>query len=338
MFSRSKKFRGAAAQFANRLLQMGVLLFLVVLTVFTLVHVGGGDPANVYLGMSASSEQIAAFHQQMGLDRSLPEQFLILLGRLLSGDFGMSLTYQAPVAEVILQKLPLTLLLMMTGYTLAIAIGVGAGILGAWWQDTPVETAVRVISALVYAQPEFIVGIVILVVVTTFIPWLPIVGAGNPQGGGWDALRETMLHLIGPAVALGIARSAIFARMTLEMMLTTLNQEYIVTHRASGFGARRIVFVYALRNALVPIVTTIGIEVRFLFAGAVLTEVTFSWPGVGRLIFDGILNRDAPLIVGVFFVVALLTMVLSLLTDIMSAMLDPRIRLGALANTSGGAS
>lgn len=312
----------------SRLAQMAVLLFLVVLTVFVLTRTGGGDPANVYLGLNATAEQVAAFHQKMGFDRPLPEQFLKLLAQLLSGDFGTSLTYQAPVSELILQKLPATLLLMFTGYLLAILIGVSVGVVGASMQNTPVESLVRMGSAVLYAQPEFIVGICVLVLATTFVPSLPIVGMGNVQGTSWAAIGDTLMHLIGPALALGIARSAHFARMTLESMLMTLNQDYITTHNASGFGTRRIVFVYALRNALLPITTAIGIEVRFLFAGAVLTEVTFSWPGIGRLIFDGILNRDAALIVGVFFIVAILTMLLSLATDMVSATLDPRIRLG----------
>jgi len=323
-----------ARRIGQRLLQMAILLFMVVLTVFILVQMAGGDPATLYLGVTASAEQVAQFRQQMGLDRPLPEQFFKLLAQLVRGDFGMSLGYQVPVAELIWQKLPATLMLMVAGYLLAVVIGVSAGVLGAWKQDTPVETAVRVASGLVYAQPEFIVGIVILVLATTFVPWLPIVGMGSLQGHDWPSIRETLLHLIGPALALGIARAGIYVRMTLAAMLSAMNQEYIVTHRAAGFGARRIVLVYALRNALLPIVTTIGIEIRFLFAGAVLTEVTFSWPGIGRLIFDGILNRDAPLIIGVFFVVAILTMLINLATDLVYALLDPRIRTtpAALAN------
>jgi peptide/nickel transport system permease protein len=325
-----------ARRIADRLLQMAILVFMVVLTVFILVQMAGGDPATLYLGMTATAEQVAMFRQQMGLDRPLPEQFFKLLGQLVQGDFGMSLAYQVPVAELIWQKLPATLMLMVAGYVLAVVIGVSAGVLGAWKQDTPVETTVRVASGLVYAQPEFIVGILILVLAATFVPWLPIVGMGSLQGHDWPAIRETLLHLIGPALALGIARAGIYARMTLAAMLSAMNQEYIVTHRAAGFGSRRIVFVYALRNALLPIVTTIGIEIRFLFAGAVLTEVTFSWPGIGRLIFDGILNRDAPLIIGVFFVVAILTMLINLATDIVYAMLDPRIRTTPAALADAG--
>lgn len=313
---------------AGRIGQMAVLLLLVVLTVFALVHMAGGDPANLYLGIGASAEQVAALRSQMGLDRPLPEQFLRMLGQLLRGDFGMSLGYRQPVADVILQKLPATLLLMGAGYLFAVVVGVTAGIIGAWGQDTPLETAVRVGSGLVYAQPEFIVGILILVLVTAFVPGLPIVGMGEARAGGWPAPGDLLLHLIGPAIALGITRAGIYARMTIAAMLSALNQDYIVTHRAAGFGMRRIVLVYALRNAMLPIVTTIGIEIRFLFAGAVLTEVIFSWPGIGRLIFDGILNRDAPLIIGVFFIVAVLTMLINLATDLVYALLDPRIRAG----------
>lgn len=319
-------FSAWAVRIGDRLLQMAILLFMVVLTVFTLVQMAGGDPATLYLGVTAAPEQVALFRQQMGLDRPLPEQFWKLLKQLVTGDFGMSLGYQMPVVDLILQKLPATLMLMVAGYVLAVTIGVAAGVLGAWKQDTPVETTVRVTSGLVYAQPEFIVGILILVLATTFLPSLPIVGMGSLEGGDWAAIQDTLLHLIGPALALGIARAGIYARITLASMLSALNQEYIVTHRAAGFGARRIVFVYALRNALLPIATAIGIEIRFLFAGAVLTEVTFSWPGIGRLIFDGILNRDAPLIIGVFFVVAILTMLINLATDLVYALLDPRIR------------
>lgn len=319
-----------AARIANRIAQMVMLLLFVVLTVFTLVHMAPGEPANLYLGLGASAEQVAAFNRQMGLDRPLPEQFFKLIGQLASGDLGNSLAYRMPVAQIIGHKLPATLLLMFTGYLFAVSVGVGAGILGAWRQDTPMETVVRVASGFVYAQPEFIVGIVILVLATAFLPSLPIVGMGTPGTTGWAAVRDTLLHLIGPALALGIVRAGIYARMTLAAMLTALNQDYVVTHRASGFSGRRIVLVYTLRNALLPIVTTIGIEIRFLFAGAVVTEVIFSWPGIGRLIFEGILNRDAPLIIGVFFVVAILTMLINLATDIVYTLLDPRVRTGPM--------
>lgn len=326
--------RALAIRIAGSIAQMALLLLFVVLTVFTLVHMAPGDPANLYLGLGATAEQVAAFHRLMGLDRPLPEQFIALLRQLVTGDLGTSLAYRMPVIEIIAQKLPATLLLMFTGYLFALTVGIGAGIIGAWRQDTPVETFVRVASGLVYAQPEFIVGIVILVLATTFLPELPIVGMGTSEATGWAAAGTTLLHLIGPALALGIARAGIYARMTLAAMLTALNQDYVVTHRAAGFSERRIVLVYALRNALLPIVTTIGIEIRFLFAGAVVTEVIFSWPGIGRLIFDGILNRDAPLIIGVFFVVAVLTMLINLATDIAYALLDPRVRTGARPRSS----
>ncbi len=321
--------RALTTRIAGSIGQLVLLLLFVVLTVFTLVHMAPGDPANLYLGLGATAEQVAAFHRQMGMDRPLPEQFFALLRQLLTGDLGTSLAYRMPVIDIIAQKLPASLLLMISGYLFALIVGIGAGILGAWKQDTPVETFVRVASGLVYAQPEFIVGIVILVLATTFLPWLPMVGMGASDATGWGAVGTTMLYLIGPALALGIARAGTYARMTLAAMLSALNQDYVVTHRAAGFSERRIVLVYALRNALLPIVTTIGIEIRFLFAGAVVTEVIFSWPGIGRLIFDGILNRDAPLIIGVFFVVAVLTMVINLVTDIAYALLDPRVRTGA---------
>jgi ABC-type dipeptide/oligopeptide/nickel transport system permease component len=168
------------------------------------------------------------------------------------------------------------------------------------------------------------------VLATTFLPNLPIVGMMTPGLTGWPAVWDTLLHLVGPALALGVARAGVYARMTLATMLSAQSQDYVVTHRANGFSARRILLTYVLRNAMLPIVTTIGIEIRFLFAGAVVTEVIFSWPGIGRLIFEGILNRDAPLIIGVFFVVAILTMLINLLTDLIYTLLDPRVRTGAL--------
>lgn len=320
------RLRWWAARLGQRLFQMALLLFMVVLTVFSLVHLAGGDPANVYLGTTATAEQVAAFRREMGFDRPLPVQFLTLLQQLVTGDFGRSFAYQAPVADLIWQKLPATLLLMTAGYLFAIVAGVTAGVIGAWKQDTPIETTVRVGSGLVYAQPEFLVGIIVLVLASKFLPTLPIVGMGGAGMSGWAQWRDVLLHLLGPALALGLARAGTYARITLAAMLSAMNQEYVVTHRAAGFGPGRIVWVYALRNALLPVATAIGIEIRFLFAGAVLTEVTFSWPGIGRLIFEGILNRDTALIIGVFFVVAMLTMLINIVTDIVYALLDPRIR------------
>jgi len=324
-----------AVRLGQRLLQMALLLFMVVLTVFSLVHLAGGDPATVYLGTTATAEQVAAFRREMGLDQPLPVQFMSLLRHLVTGDFGRSLAYQTPVADLIWQKLPATLMLMTAGYLFAIVVGVSAGVIGAWKEGTPVETSVRVASGLVYAQPEFLVGIIVLVLASKFLPSLPIVGMGGTGMTGWAQVRDVLLHLIGPAIALGLARSGTYARITLAAMLSAMNQEYVVTHRAAGFGARRIVWVYALRNALLPVATSIGIEIRFLFAGAVLTEVTFSWPGIGRLIFEGILNRDTALIIGVFFVVAMLTMLINILTDIVYALLDPRIRHAARNDAAG---
>lgn len=320
---------------ASRAAQLAALVFFVVLTVFTLVHIAPGEPASLYLGLGATAEQVAQFNREMGFDRPLVEQFFSLTRQLLSGDLGMSLAYRVPVWDLIVQKLPATLLLMISGYLFAVIVGVSAGILGAWRQDTPVETTVRVASALIYAQPEFLVGIAVLVIATTFLPGLPVVGMNSPGVTGWAAVGDTLLHLIGPALALGIARAGVFARMTLAAMLTAQSQDYVVTHRAYGFSMSRIVLTYVLRNALLPIVTTIGIEIRFLFAGAVITEVIFSWPGIGRLIFDGILNRDAPLIIGVFFVVAILTMIINILTDLIYSLLDPRVRTGALNAAEG---
>lgn len=320
--------RRRAAAIANRATQMLVLVCFVVITAFTLMQLIPGSVANLYLAMEASPEQVAQFERELGLDRSYAEQLISVAGQLLTGNLGYSWYYRIPVWDLILQKLPATLLLVGSGLLVAWALGIGLGVVAAWKEGTRWEATIRLGTAALAAQPEFMIGVALVLLAAAILPGLPTSGMASPGLSGTAAIFDRLGHVIAPALAMGLARTAVHARITLQSLLLAKHQDFVLAHRASGFANGRILLTYVMPHAFLALSTILGLELRSLFTGAVATEVIFAWPGVGRLIFDGIGNRDFPLVIGLFFFVSVLTMLINLATDVAYTLIDPRVRAG----------
>lgn len=310
---------------------VGLLLAVVVLN-FALIQAAPGDPAVVIAGeMGGASPQILAdIRARYGLDRPKVEQLATYVGKVARGDFGYSFYFNQPVAGLILQRLPATLLLVLTSLALASGLGAIVGIFTARRPDGFASQAVSIVAIAGYAAPVFWTGLMLLVFFATVWPVLPVSGMeeiATPQHGLARAL-DVARHLVLPAVTLGIVYLAQYSRLTHTSMVGVLGADYIRTARAKGLPERVVVLKHALRNALIPLVTIIGLQFGQVLAGAVLVETVFAWPGLGRLVFDSILRRDYPTLLGVLFFSALVVILANLATDGLYRIIDPRIRAG----------
>lgn len=298
----------------KRLLSMIPVLFGVSLLLFLMLRLLPGDPAQVLAGQMASPEDVRQIRAQLGLDRPIAQQYLAFLGRLARLDLGRSARTQNPVIEEIGARLPNTLLLAAAAIVLACLFGIPAGILSAVRPYTWVDYLVTVAGLFGISMPVFWLGIMLVIVFSVGLQWLPAGGTGS-----WR-------HVVLPAVTLAAFVVAFIARMTRATMLETLSQDYTTTARAKGLTERTVVLRHALRNALIPIVTVVGLQFGLLLGGAVLTETVFAWPGLGRLIVDSILARDYPMIQGAILIFGLLYILVNLAVDLAYAFIDPRIR------------
>lgn len=305
---------------------VAVTMLLVLVTVFVMINAAPGDPVTLFVGVDASEEVVAQVQRDLGLDQPLAQRFLTSAGNILRGDFGVSLAYRQPVLDLIVSGLGATLLLVGSGFAASVVLGVGLGLVAGWRRGTLWDRAVNAYSYVFYSQPEFLTGVVIMIVFAAVLPFIPTSGMGTPGVSGWAAITDTARHLIAPTLALAFARSALYARIARISVIRVAEEDYVRTHRAYGFSERFILLRYALRNAILPIISTMGVELRYLFAGAVVVEVIYSWPGLGRLLFNAIIGRDYPLILGLFVVVSAITIAINLITDVLYGVLDPRIR------------
>ena len=317
-----------ARQIANA---VGLLLAVVVLN-FALIQAAPGDPAMVIAGeMGGASPQILAdIRTRYGLDRPKVEQLITYVGKVARGDFGYSFYFNQPVSGLILQRLPATLLLVLTSLALASGLGAAIGIITAQRPNGFVSQLVSILAIAGYAAPVFWTGLMLLVFFATVWPVLPVSGMEEiavPRHGFARAL-DVARHLVLPALALGIVYVAQYSRLTHTSMVEVLGADYVRTARAKGLPERVVVLKHALRNALIPLVTIIGLQFGQVLAGAVLVETVFAWPGLGRLVFDSILRRDYPTLLGVLFFSALVVIVANLATDGLYRVIDPRIRTG----------
>jgi ABC-type dipeptide/oligopeptide/nickel transport system permease component len=305
----------------RRLALMAPVAFLVSVAVFGLVHLTPGDPALLVLGEDASPAQVVELRRELGLDRSLPEQYVIWLGRLLRGDLGRSIRSKQPVTQVIVERLPNTLELGLTALGWALAVSIPLGTLAALRRGTFLDVLSTSFTIAGVSVPNFVIGLLLIFGVAVTWRLLPPGGfVAFPLDPG-DNLRRLVL----PALTLGTAAAAVNMRFTRSSMIEVLNQDYIRTARAKGAGWTRVVARHALKNALIPVVTVVGIQVGQIIEGAVVTETVFAWPGVGKYAVDSILTRDYPIIQGVVLLFALSFMVANLLVDLAYAWLDPRI-------------
>lgn len=298
----------------KRLMALFPVLFGVLLITFALLHLVPGDPVDVMLGESASLADRSTLRAMLGLDQSLPLQFVRYLQQLLQGDLGTSIHTRTPITDLLVHAYPATLRLAITALIIGIVIGVPLGIASALkaggWQDL----LITMFSIRLAAMPSFWLGPVLMLVFAIWLGWLPVSGMHTPAA------------IILPALTLGLGLSAILTRMTRTSLLEVLNEDYIRTARAKGLSERAVMLQHALRAALLPLVTIIGLQMGGLLAGAVITETIFSWDGIGKLLVESIEKRDYPVTQACVLVVALSYVLVNLCTDLLYRWLDPRTR------------
>jgi peptide/nickel transport system permease protein len=310
------------AYIVRRILATIPVMAIVALFVFSLLYIAPGDPAAVIAGDQATPADVERIRQSLGLDRPFLVRFGEWVFRILRGDLGVSIFTNLPVSTMIGQRVQPTLSLMVLTLILAVTIAVPMGVVAAWRQGTLIDRAVMGFAVLGFSVPVFVVGYLLAYIFALELDWLPVQGYTSIDQGFFPWLE----NLILPAVALGGVYIALIARITRATMLEVLQQDYIRTARAKGAGQANVLFLHALKNAAVPIVTVIGIGVALLIGGAVVTESVFAIPGLGRLTVDAILRRDYPVIQGVILLFSFVYVLVNLLIDILYTFLDPRIR------------
>ena len=289
-------------------------LWLILTMVFLLAHIVPGDPVQQMLGEGARAEDIEQLRHTLGLDQPIGVQYGRYLKGLSRGDLGQSFRFQQPVLRTVLQHYPATLELAVVGLLVCVAIGVPSGVLAAHRRGRGTDHAIGVLTLFGLSVPNFALGPVLILVFSVLIGWLPVSGRGG------------MAHLVLPAVTLGAALAAILTRMVRTSMIEQLSSDYVRTARAKGLSESAVLFRHAFRNALIPILTILGLQFGTLLAGTIVTETIFSWPGIGRLAVQAIGARDYPLLQGCILVIAVSYVAVNLLTDFVYALVDPRIR------------
>jgi ABC-type dipeptide/oligopeptide/nickel transport system permease component len=290
------------------------VLWLVVSVVFLLIHIVPGDPVEQMLGEGARTEDIAALRHLYGLDQPLGVQYIHYWRGVLHGNLGRSIRLNDSVTHLVLTRYPFTVELTAAALLIAILLAVPLGIAAALHRGRPRDHVISVVSLLGLSFPAFALGPILMLLVSIKLGWLPVSGAGD------------LAHLVLPAVTMGSALAAILTRMVRTSMLEELGQDYIRTARAKGLPERTVVYKHALRNALIPVLTLIGLQFGALLAGAIVTETIFSWPGIGRLTVSAISNRDYPLLQGCILAIGLTYVLVNLATDILYVVVNPRIR------------
>jgi peptide/nickel transport system permease protein len=308
----------------RRLLLLVPVLLGVSIIIFLVLHLAPGDPAEIMLGSQATQADLARLRADLGLTEPLHVQYVRWLGLVVRGDLGRSIWMKRPVLAEVLGRFQATLVLTGAALLLSTVGGVALGVASATRPNSLLDRLSAVASLFGASMPVFWLGIVLMVVFALWLGWLPASGMFAPYGGG--DLGDLLVHLVLPAVTLAAASVTIIARLTRSTMLETLGQDYIRTARAKGVVERAVVLRHGLKNALIPIVTVVGVQAGYLLGGAVLTETVFAWPGVGTLMVQGILARDFPLVQGCVLVVALSFVLINLAVDLLYAWLDPRIR------------
>ena len=300
---------------AKRLAQAAFILIGITLVTYVLLYLVPADPVRQIAGRSATAETVESIRRQLGLDLPLWQQYLRYVGNLLQGDLGRSYIQKTEVTTLILSRLPATLLLMAGAIAVELLIGLSAGIFAATRRGRTSDRVVMVLSFAAVSAPQFVVGILLLYVFAVQLGWFPIGGYG------------TFAHLVLPAITLGILGGGWYSRMTRSSMIEVLRQDYIQTARAKGAGERRVVFVHALRNAALPVIAMIGLDIGIFMSGAVVVESVFGWPGIGQLAWQAIQRVDIPIIIGVTLVAAVAIVIGNLLADVAAPFIDPRIKL-----------
>jgi peptide/nickel transport system permease protein len=306
----------------RRLVALVPVAIVVATVSFVLIHLAPGDPAAIIAGPDAPADDVARIRRTLGLDEPLYVQLAGWYGRLLTGDLGQSIFLRKPVLEAILDRAEPTLLLTLSAIVVATLLGVPAGVLSARHHNTATDQTLMMLALLGISVPNFLLGLIFVLVFGVWLGWFPVAGY-SPLEDGWMA---TARSLVLPAFALGLVQSALIARIARSSMLDVLREQYITTGRAKGLAERLVVYKHALRNALVPTVTVIGISFAVLISGAVVVETVFNIPGLGRLVVSAVSRRDYPVVQGVVLVIAGVYMVVNLLVDLSYLVIDPRVK------------
>jgi ABC-type dipeptide/oligopeptide/nickel transport system permease component len=331
-----------ATFFIRRLLLALVTLLGVVVVVFVLLRVVPGDPIALMITGDTTPADIANLRHSYGLDRSLPVQFILYLEHLLRGDFGVSISLGQDVLQLVLGRLPATLELAFTALVLGAALGLGLGLAAIHWRGKWPEKIIDFVNAIAFAVPEFLWGLILILVFAVFVPILPISGRRDPSQdidlvsqfyiieaiarGEFGLAADILRHLILPALALALPMAAMVAQMLKSSLQQELVQDYILLARTKGFSRGRVLLSYALPNAMISTVTIMGVNFIFLVGGTVLVELIFAYPGIGNMLYGAAINRDLPLIQGITFGFAVLFISLNILIDGLYSILDPRVK------------
>ncbi len=311
---------------AQRLTWVAVVLWGVSALTFVILRLTPGDPAQILLGPVATAQDLARLRGELGLDKPLLVQYALWLAHVVRGDLGRSITLHRPVLEEVLRRFAATLVLTAGAVVLAFGPGIALGVVAARRPGRTADRLSTVVTIAGVSIPSFWLGMLLIILFSLRLGWLPGTGMYSPVGQG--TIPDLLVHLVLPAVTLGVLPLAVIARVARTGMIEALRENYVTTARAKGLDEIAVTVRHAFRNTLVGIVTVLGLEMGFLLAGAVYVETVFSWPGVGLMLVNAILTRDFPLVQGAILLVATTYVLINLLTDLLYAYLDPRIRFG----------
>ena len=312
----------------GRLVQAVPILFVIILINFTLIHAAPGDPIDFLIGSTdATPEYIEGLRREFGLDQPLSVQFATYITKILQFDLGYSLRYREPVLSLILGRMPATLLLMGTALVFSSLVGILLGVFAARRPYTAGDYAATFISIAGYSMPVFWLGQIMLVVFALHLAWFPTQGMYSLRAPseGIGRVLDVAHHLVLPAITYSFYHLALIFRLTRVKMQEVLALDFITTARAKGVAEGRVVYRHALRNAVLPVVTVIGLNFGFMLAGSVLTETVFAWPGMGRLLYEAVGARDYPVLMGLFTVLSVMVICANVITDVVYALVDPRV-------------
>lgn len=305
----------------KRFLQLIPILFIVATAIFIMTRIIPGDPALTMLGPQADPVAVEQVRIELGLDKSPLEQYIIFLKDLARGDFGKSYAYNESVSKLILERFPNTVMLSAVALALASLVGIPMGIISATRQYSAFDYISMIVALVGVSMPIFWLGLMLVLVFSVQLSWLPSMGMGSMDNGFWDVAS----HFILPSICLATIPAATFARITRSSMLDIVKQDYIKSLRSKGLKERVVIWKHALKNALPPIITVIGLQVSSLLSGAILTETIFGWPGLGRMIVDAIENRDYALVQGSVLFIALIFVLVNLFVDIAYLYVNPKV-------------
>ncbi|MBN8980998.1 MAG: ABC transporter permease [Rhizobiales bacterium] len=313
-----------------RLIKAALVVLAVAILNFSLVRLAPGDPATVLAGQSGAADEkfVAQLRADFGLDKPIQVQLLQYFSKVLTLDLGYSYRQNKPVIDVILERLPNTLTLTLSAFIFSLFAGVSLGIIAAWRRGTFVDSAISLAALLFYAMPIFFTGLLLLFIFSAKLEWLPGYGS-QTVGSNFDFLSSIVdraKHLVLPMLTLGLFYTATYTRLTRASAIEVMHLDYIKTARAKGLPTRRIRRAHVLRNAILPVITIAGMQLGQLIGGAVVVETIFGWPGIGRLAFDALLQRDYPVLLGIFFISSMMVVLFNVLTEFAYRAFDPRVR------------